>query len=67
MKPCMALPYERIICDSRSEENIGTLPDSSSRMICSRIWRVRSSPLLASTTWNPSCFSTICLTSASVM
>jgi hypothetical protein len=47
--------------------NIGTPPVSSSRMICSRMARVRSSPDLASRTSNGAPSSTIFLTSASVM
>src|SRR5512140_29490 len=52
---------------SMSVENIGTPPDSSSRMICSRIARVRSSPVLASCTWNTLYCRTSSFTSASVM
>ncbi|CFN63630.1 Uncharacterised protein [Bordetella pertussis] len=56
-----------MICASMLDENMGMPPLSSSRMICSRILRVRSSPLLASTTWKFSLARTSCLTSASVM
>src|SRR5690606_14042103 len=56
-----------MICASIGEEKSGAPPASSSRMICSRMLRVRSSPLLASTTLKFSLPSTSCLTSASVM
>jgi hypothetical protein len=48
-------------------ENIGTPPVSSSRMICSRMARVRSSLLLASCTSKAVPSSTMAFTSASVM
>ena len=47
--------------------NIGAPALSSSRMICSRMLRVMSSPVLASRTSNSSLASTMRLTSASVM
>jgi hypothetical protein len=52
---------------SISVENIGTPPDSSSRMICSRIARVRSSPVFASWTWKSLYSRTSAFTSVSVM
>ena len=54
-------------CASISELNIGIPPDSSSRMICNKIARVRSSFVFASTTLKSMPLKTICLTSASVM
>ena len=48
-------------------ENIGTPPVSSSRMICSRMLRVRSSLVFASRTTKSCPASTIFFTSASVM
>src|SRR5574343_784027 len=53
--------------ESGSLENIGTPPVSPSRMICSRLLRVRSSPLLASSTLKDSNFSTRSLTSPKVI
>ena len=64
---CWAAPWKRTIWASISALNIGVAPDSSSRMICSRIERVMSAPDLASTTSKSTFFSTSCLTSASVM
>ena len=52
---------------SAASENIGAPPASSSRMICSRMLRVRSSLVLASRTTKGSCCITSCFTSASVM
>ena len=64
---CCAAPWKRTICASISELNIGVAPDSSSRMICSRMARVRSAPDFASTTRKATFCSTSRLTSAKVM
>ena len=56
-----------MIWDSIGAEKIGTPPVSSSRMIWSRMLRVRSSPVFASRTSNSTPLNTIDFTSASVM
>jgi len=56
-----------MICDNTLLENMGAPFASSSKMICSKMLRVKSSLDLASTTVNTSLSNTSCLTSVKVM